>query len=686
MLGRHRREGSSYGARLLFAAAITLGALPGFAEQAAKTKAPESETWGFTWGLGTGGTGGDFGNLFREPISAELDVFRQSGPWRFGLGVSYGSFGMKAPYEDEQEWGFLQTYLFATRMLRSEGAVRPYVQLRGGFARLHPRSLLFAPTPLPEDLEPGDSPTQPANGFSVGVIPGLDLRLSSAFSVDASVSWTYFQVDEYDLAAVGQPPRSSGSAWEARLGATWVPHGGVAPEAASRDAWGVQKSYGWAAGEMLGINYAAGLFNEYVRDANFNQTSPRSWWANLEEGFTYDDNQFKTNQFAHPFNGAAYFNSGRGNGLGFWPSAGFAVAGAFYWECCGETHPISFNDLIATGIGGIAFGEAQYRLASEILDNADTGKSRWFREIGALLVDPVRGFNRLVSGHAKRVAPNPKDAMDWRPKGAPTFLATGVRMIGEGESISENTESYATILLNHSYGNVFESTRRKPFDYMDVVAELNFGEKVGLDNLQIRGNLASWPLGEQKDHVFALVQHFDYLNNNAYEFGGQSLGGALFSRYQLSDKLALTTRLDADAIILGAVNADYSWLADVADQERIREYDYGPGLGAMATASLSVSGHPILAALYRFAWIGVSNGSVYNQGSVGSNADHYVQAGGLRLLIPVRGGLGSGADAYVFFRNSHYVATDTETGIETRQDVDQRNPQVRIYLALNARR
>lgn len=681
MSSRFRHSTSRVVGLVLAVGAVVLSARPA---RAAEAPEPEREKWGFNWNLGTGGVGGDFGDVLREPISGEFSFFRKSGPWRFGVGVSYGSFAMTSPYEDEEEWGFLQTYLFGTRMLKTSGPVRPYVQLRGGFARLHPRSFLFAPTPLPPDLEPGDSPTEPANGFSVAAVPGVEVQLTPAFSLDASLSWTYFQVDEYDLAPVGQPPAGSGNAWQARLGATWIPHGGGAGRV-TRDAWGVQKSYGWAAGEMLAINYAAGLVNEYVRDANFNQTSPRSWWANLEEGFTYDDNQFKTNQWAHPFNGASYYNSARANGIGFWPSSAFAAVGAFYWECCGETHPMSFNDLIATSLGGISTGEARYRLASEILDNQDGGKSRVFREIGAFLVDPVRGFNRLVSGHAKRTLANPTDPMDWRPKGAPTFLATGVRTIGEGESITENTKSYATILLNHSYGNVFENTRRKPFDYMDFVAEMNFGEKVGLDNVQIRGNLASWPLGskEHPDHVVALVQHFDYMNNNAYEFGGQSVGAALFSRFRLSDKVALTTRLDGDAIVLGAVNADYSWLADVADQERIREYDYGPGLGAMATASLRVAGHPVLTALYRFAWIGVANGSVYNKGNVGSDADHYVQGGGLRLGIPIKGGLGIGADAYLFFRNSHYVLTDSSDGSEVRKDVDQRNPQVRVYLSFN---
>jgi hypothetical protein len=132
------------------------------------------------------------------------------------------------------------------------------------------------------------------------------------------------------------------------------------------------------------------------------------------------------------------------------------------------------------------------------------------------------------------------------------------------------------------------------------------------------------------------------------------------------------------------VNADYSWLAEVADQERTREYDYGPGLGGAATATLSRSGQPILTASYRAAWISVTNGSVYNKGSLGSDADHYVQAAGLRLQVPIKGRLGVGTDAFVFLRDSHYSLTDSSTGDVRRRDVSQRNPQVRVYFVMNS--
>jgi hypothetical protein len=76
----------------------------------------------------------------------------------------------------------------------------------------------------------------------------------------------------------------------------------------------------------------------------------------------------------------------------------------------------------------------------------------------------------------------------------------------------------------------------------------------------------------------------------------------------------------------------------------------------------------------------VQNGSVWNQdderGLTGSDARHIVQAAGLRGFVPVKRRVGLGADGFVFLRKSTYTATFLK-------DQDQRNPEVRVYLALN---
>jgi Domain of unknown function (DUF3943) len=665
--------------------------------QAATPSTERRPSWGLNFSLGFGGDGGDFGELLDSPVDGDFSIFRNHGKWRFGFGLSFTSFKMVEPFQDEPEWGFQQTYFYATRMFGREGSVRPYVQVRAGLARLHPRSELFAFEPPPENV--GDSPTTPANGFSLGLVPGIEIPLNRSLALDLSAYWNWFNADEYDLSPVGYPNASSGTSWEARFGLRWHPDDGwpSGPPIAGapdryRDAWGVTRNLGWAIGQDVALNWVASGVNEYVRNANFNQISPRSWWDNLEHGLTYDDNEFKTNQYLHPWNGANYFNTARSNGFGYWASSLFALGGAFFWECCGETHPMSFNDLISTGIGGMAVGEEMYRVTNQLLDNEDTGFSRFLREAGGFIVNPVRGFNRMVSGRASASHANPDEPLDFRGPHARFFVMAGARIIGEGESITENTNTYGLIGINHSFGSVFDNSRRKPFDSLAADYQFSPGDKEFRTVLRIRGDLFSRAFGgkpEEPKYAFAVVQHFDYHNNQAYEFGQQAFGPSLFGRHRLSDTWGLSWRWDAWASILAAVNSDYSFLADVADPERYREYDYGPGLGTGVELHLSRGRNRILSLIYRFQWIHVSNGSIFNEGdefelpgggtvtALGSDAKHYLQAAGARLFIPLfKQKVGLGADGYVLLRNSHYSSP-------ILRDQDQRNPEARIYVALD---
>jgi hypothetical protein len=651
---------------------------------------PDSHrNWGVSWLVRGGGAGGGYGEFLEDAIAWDLDIYRQRGDWRFGAGLTFGSLAMKSPYEDEPEWAHFETYGLATRMFRNPESVRPYVQGRFGVVRMHPRSEVFLKKPV-EELEPGESPTDAVNGVGLSVIPGVEFDIARGLAVDASAYFNTYITGDYPLAAIGREDTGDGLEWGGRVGATWRPisfedplQAGappdttpLAPESGSRDAWGTTRSPGWAAAEVLAINFGASMFNEYVRQANFNQISPRSFWSNIEDGFNFDDNKFKTNQLIHPFNGSTYYNSSRSNGLSFWPSTVYALTGAFIWEAMGETHPMSYNDMISTGIGGIAFGEATYRLSSALLDNTATGSGRTWREIGGFLLDPVRGFNRFLSGQATRVQGNPASPYDRNPPKYYTALGVGGRMIGKGESIRDSTETQSFLDLYVNHGSPWENERRKPFDHFDVGAQFNGNDKVPLGRFQIRGDLFSnafgGPTGDQ--HALALVQYFDYVNNNAYEFGAQSFGGALFSRFEPSTKLGIATRVDLLWSVLAAVNADYSFLAEVENRERFREYDYGPGAGTSVEAALSWSGRRILLMSYRAEWIDVRNGSVWNPSETGSNADHFVHTAAAKLTVPVRGPMSIGFDAAVFVRDSHYELVEVK-------DVYQRVPQARLYLS-----
>ncbi len=436
------------------------------------------------------------------------------------------------------------------------------------------------------------------------------------------------------------------------------------------DSWGVPRNFGLAAGEILLINAIVWAFNEYIRGANFTQVSPRSWYENVKKGFTWDDNHFNTNQFAHPYHGNLYFNSARTNGFNYWESLPFAIAGSFLWECCGETHRMSINDWVATSVGGTALGEMTYRVSSTVLDNTATGSERTWREIGATLLNPVRGFNRLTSGRWSAIGENPADR---RPDILSNRMNAGVRVIGEGESITENTRTNAFLEFDFRYGSPFEGEHKAPFDYFLMGLQLNFSEKQLIGRLQVRGDLYTKDMKEKDrvKHVFTIAQNYDYFNNFAYEFGGQSVSASVLSLFDLSPKWQLATALDGYGILMGAINSDYAELAVFPpdfDQENLRTYDFGPGAAAALGAFFFHSGREVLMLRYRFNYIYTLNGSVEE----GDNAWHYFQWLMARALIPIKGNFGIGVDAAVFLRNSEYTCDGCE-------DTEQRNPEVRLY-------
>jgi len=676
-----------------------------------------STAWHLHGGLGFGAADGKYGDVLQKPLQWDIGIAKQSssGAWRFGVNLQFGSMD---PAEDpnippetadlwlapDLEWARLETSFSVRRVFNPRADFRPYLEGRIGIERIHPRSELFWEDPPPPDLEPGDSPTAPTNGIGFTLQPGFEVALGRTLSLDLSAFATYYKTGSYDMSPLELPDVDSGFEWGGRVGLSWRPFSAtptdparkallrdpatgkplpLPPPDGNRDAWGVPRSWGWATAEMFAINWGAAMFNEYVRDANFNQISPRSFWANFEEGFTYDDNKFKTNQLIHPFNGATYYNAARANGIGFWGSSAMAIAGAFVWECCGETHPMSFNDMVSTGIGGIARGEVMHRISSLILDNTKRGKARFGQEAAAFLMNPIRGFNRVLSGDASEVKGNPVHAYDWRPT-LQMAVRAGGRVIGEGESISENTNTYGFFEWALNYGDAWDPDNRRPYDRFDVVTQSNFGDKTRVGRLLIRGDLVSKLLSPR--HSLALQQDFDYIDNEAYEYGGQSLGPALLSRFELTPTTVLLTRAQAFFILLGGVNSNLSFLADVANQERFREYDYGPGAGVAVELYLMRKNRPLLTARYRGSYIDVSNGSVYNNDAkeLGLDSTHGIQQTQLKLEVPVTGSLAIGADASLFFRRSHYdfegSGIPPEIG-EGRRTVTQRNPEARVFLS-----
>ena len=82
--------------------------------------------------------------------------------------------------------------------------------------------------------------------------------------------------------------------------------------------------------------------------------------------------------------------------------------------------------------------------------------------------------------------------------------------------------------------------------------------------------------------------------------------------------------------------------------------------------------------LHKLGWKNLYSRSA-DQTSVsgeGSDANHYIQEGGARLVLPVWHRIGVGAEGYVFLRRSRY-------SFPGFHDVDQHNPDLLVFVAWN---
>ena len=414
------------------------------------------------------------------------------------------------------------------------------------------------------------------------------------------------------------------------------------------------------AGEIVLIEVIPWAYNYYVRDAEFARVGINSWKANMDwwEVWEWDDNNFKTNMFAHPYHGNCYFNAFRTNGHSFWESVPAAWAGALTWEVMGETHPPAPNDLLSTSLGGITLGETTYRLSSLILDNTKTGSGRTWREIGATLVDPVRGFNRLLDGQWNDVMENPRE---WKPARLVTDTRFGIRRVGEelGDVINEGD-----IDVNAEFGMTYGRPMidvKKPFSNFQFRVEYASQDSGKFPIISARGVLHGWPLktGAGANHTAGIWMTYDYIHNDAVQLGAQGFLGGVLSQFPLgSSGTALSTEVAVAGVPIAAIPEDYLVFGEG------RDYDFCMGGGVRLAAAFDRPRWRMVSLAYNGFLLPTVNGF---------DATHYLQVVSGTLQAPIARDLAVGMQIGHYFRHSDYV---------DYPDIEERNPYGRIFVTL----
>ena len=421
------------------------------------------------------------------------------------------------------------------------------------------------------------------------------------------------------------------------------------------ESYGQNNRFWRATGEIFAQSLIQNLFGKHVMDEKEGFTVTfDTIEENLHSGMNWDDNSFSTNNFRHPYQGGLYYSAGRSNHYDFYQSSLFAFAGSWGWEYLGEAHNPSFNDFVNTAVGGIILGEVMYRLSTIVLDNTATGSSRAWREVGGAVINPVRAFNRIVTGEAFDVHANPAGRY---PTSWSTDLRAGIRTLGE-EHLFDGATSKAFVELAAAYGSPFDPSD-EPFDHFDLGLQLNFDNKPhGIGKIEVQGLLGKRDLASENavQHVISGYQHFDYLDNEAYTYGGMSFGAGLWSRFGASENLSARTSLHAIGILLGATKNDFFNISG-------RDYDYGPGAALKVSAVFTRRKHDLVSLGHESHFIHSVNGGAVNS---------WVTLNRVRFDVPLRGFLASGLDFVVYHSERDYPGIGR---------ISTRNPELRAYVS-----
>lgn len=408
--------------------------------------------------------------------------------------------------------------------------------------------------------------------------------------------------------------------------------------------------------EMIGFNLIMTLYGKHIMkpDDHGFDVSFDTIKENLKNGFEWDDNSFSANNFRHPYQGSLYFGGARANGYDFYESTMFTFAGSWLFEYAGEAHHPSINDWINTAVGGITIGESLYRLSDMILDNTTTGSGRVWRELGGVAISPMRGVNRIITGEAFEVHQNPPNRF---PDYFGANFKSGFRTLGE-DNLWTSKSTKAFVSFDICYNNPFEVTRGRPFDHFTFGMQVNFRNSPhGVGWMESQAMLYGGDVvkTETSHHIFGSFIHFDYIDNEAYTYGGQSLSVSYLSAFRASERFGAETYFHLQYIILGASKSDYFSLSG-------REYDYGPGVGYKFGAQFRLNKYEFLSLWHEGHLIHSINGN---------KADHFVSLTRARLDYPIREFIGIGAEYVLYIADRHY---------RDFPDVYANNPELRFYL------
>ena len=364
----------------------------------------------------------------------------------------------------------------------------------------------------------------------------------------------------------------------------WAGSSAIAQPAATPDATPEpERSIVTPVLEIVAFDFLLSRFNRRYSGGSDYDVTTGSVRRNLRGPWVVDNDPFKINQFAHPYQGSLYHGAGRATGLGYWEASALTFAGSAWWEVTGERTPPSRNDQIASGIAGSFLGEPLFRMAHLLLNDRSGLPPAW-REGLAALVSPSLGLNRWMYG--SRFASTFSDH-------DPSFY--GRLRIGQTRAVQHDFDKpvdYKTrvseidFALEYGLPGTPGYTYRRPFDYFSTRVMLTSAN--GVEDLSTRGLLVGtdYAIGDDFRGVWGLYGSYDYIAPQIFHVSTTALSIGTNGQWWVTRRIALQ-----GTVLAGMGYAAASTMHRTDDET---DYHYGTaprftlGLRAIVGADFSV--------------------------------------------------------------------------------------------------
>lgn len=316
--------------------------------------------------------------------------------------------------------------------------------------------------------------------------------------------------------------------------------------------------------EIVVMDAGINLVGRQMPDGPFYKVSFASIKKNLRSKWVIDDDPFEINQFLHPYQGAMYHGIARSSGLNYWQSAVYSFAGSALWEIAGETTPPSFNDQIASGIGGPLFGEPLYRLSEALLHgmSGTRGSPGFWRSLGATILSPPNGINHWMLGDRYHAAASShKGVTDLRlHAGVGGITSTTAR---QSAPLHLNSGQFG-VSIDYGLPGHADYAHERPFDYFTMEAMVSGAR--GVETVATRGLIAGKDYNSARvAGVWGLYGHYDYLASDAFRFSTTAMSLGTSTQFWLSNTTALQTAalagvgFSAAQTVRGTTDEDYHY-------------------------------------------------------------------------------------------------------------------------------